>query len=75
MCICLKIKHRSGIGFTELVVGKCIGHTTNVVESVTWHLPDMFTLSPRACCPRASGVHIREATGVHVTNTKWATTQ
>ena len=28
-------------------------------------LPDMYTLSPRACGPRASGVHIRQSTRVH----------
>ena len=28
-------------------------------------LPDMYTLSPRACGPRASGVHIRQTTRVH----------
>ena len=28
-------------------------------------LPDMYTLSPRACGPRASGVHIRQTTCVH----------
>ena len=30
-------------------------------------LPDMYTLSPRACGPRASGVHIRQTTHAHVT--------
>ena len=33
-------------------------------------LPDMFTLSPRACDPHASGVHIRQTTSAHVINTK-----
>ena len=28
-------------------------------------LPDMYTLSPRVCGPRASGVHIRQTTRVH----------
>ena len=28
-------------------------------------LPDMYTLSPRACGPRASGVHIRQTTHAH----------
>ena len=28
-------------------------------------LPDMYTLSPRACGPQASGVHIRQTTHVH----------
>ena len=28
-------------------------------------LPDMYTLSPQACGPRASGVHIRQTTRVH----------
>ena len=27
--------------------------------------PDMYTLSPRACSPHASGVHIRQTTCVH----------
>ena len=29
-------------------------------------LPDMFALSPRACDPRASGIHIRQSTRAHV---------
>ena len=28
-------------------------------------LPDMYTLSPRACGPRALGVHIRQTTHAH----------
>ena len=28
-------------------------------------LPDMYTLSPRACGPQASGVHIRQTTHAH----------
>ena len=28
-------------------------------------LPDMYTLSPWVCGPRASGVHIRQTTRVH----------
>ena len=28
-------------------------------------LPDMYTLSPWACGPRASGVHIRQTTHAH----------
>ena len=28
-------------------------------------LPDMYTLSPRACGPWASGLHIRQITRVH----------
>ena len=28
-------------------------------------LPNMYTLSPRACGPRASGVHIRQTTHAH----------
>ena len=28
-------------------------------------LPDMYTLSPLACGPRASGIHIRQTTRVH----------
>ena len=29
-------------------------------------LPDMYALSPRACGPRASGIHIRQSTRAHV---------
>ena len=36
---------------------------------VTHGLPDMLTLSPLACGPHASGVHIRQTTSAHVTNT------
>ena len=35
-------------------------------------LPDMYILGPRACGPRALGVHIRQTTRAHVTNTKCA---
>ena len=28
-------------------------------------LPDIYTLSPRACGPRASGVYIRQTTRAH----------
>ena len=30
-------------------------------------LPDMYTLIPRACGPRASGIHIRQIPHGHVT--------
>ena len=30
-------------------------------------LGDMYTLSPRACGPRASGIHIRQIPCAHVT--------
>ena len=33
-------------------------------------LPDMYTLIPRACGPRDSGVHIRQNTRAHVTTIK-----
>ena len=33
-------------------------------------LPDMFTLSLWACGPWALGVHIRQTSHAHVTNTK-----
>ena len=36
-------------------------------------LPDMYTLIPRACGPRASGVHIRQNTHAHVTTIKCTT--
>ena len=29
--------------------------------------PDMYALSPRACSPRASGIHIRQIPRAHVT--------
>ena len=29
-------------------------------------LPDMYALSPRACGPWASGIHIRQSTRAHV---------
>ena len=29
-------------------------------------LPDMYALSPRACGPRASGIHIRQSTRARV---------
>ena len=29
-------------------------------------LPDMYALSPWACGPRASGIHIRQSTCAHV---------
>ena len=32
----------------------------------THALPDMYALSPRACGPRASGIHIRQSTRAHV---------
>ena len=31
-------------------------------------LPDMYALSPWACGPRASGIHIRQITNGHVTS-------
>ena len=39
----------------------------NSCNTGTCGLPDMYTLSPRACGPRASGVHIRQATSACVT--------
>ena len=33
-------------------------------------LPDMYTLIPRACGPRASGIHIRQIPHGHVTTIK-----
>ena len=33
----------------------------------TRDLPDMYALSPRACGPRASGIHIRQIPRAHVT--------
>ena len=37
----------------------------------TRHLPDMYALSPRACGPRALGIHIRQITRAHVTTIKY----
>ena len=34
-------------------------------------LPDIYTLSPRACGPRASGVYIRQTTRAHGITTKY----
>ena len=36
----------------------------------THGLPDMYTLSPRACSPHASDAHIKQTTCAHVTNNK-----
>ena len=33
----------------------------------TRDLPDMYALSPRACGPQASGIHIRQIPRAHVT--------
>ena len=30
-------------------------------------LPDMYALSPQACGPRASGIHIRQIPHAHIT--------
>ena len=37
-------------------------------------LPDMYALSPRACSPRASGIHIRQIPHAHVTTITYAIT-
>ena len=37
----------------------------NSYTMFTRGLPDIYTLSPWACGPRASGVHIRQTTRVH----------
>ena len=42
----------------------------NSCNMCTRVLPDMYTLIPRACGPRDSGVHIRQNTRVHVTTIK-----
>ena len=34
-------------------------------------LPDMYALIPRACGPRASGIHIRQIPHGHVTTIKY----
>ena len=34
-------------------------------------LPDIYTLSPRACGPCASGVYIRQTTRAHVTTIQY----
>ena len=45
----------------------------NSCNIVTCTLPDMSTLSPRACGPWASGVHVRQSTHACVTTIKWKT--
>ena len=42
----------------------------NSCNTVTRGLPDISTLSPRACGPRASGVRIRQTTRACVTTIK-----
>ena len=37
----------------------------------TCGLPDIYTLSPRACGPQASGVYIRQTTRTHGITTKY----
>ena len=37
----------------------------NSYTMCTRGLPDIYTLSPRACGPRASGVYIRQTTRAH----------
>ena len=39
----------------------------NSCNMCTRGLPDIYTLSPRACGPRALGVHIRQTTHAYVT--------
>ena len=39
----------------------------------TRDLPDMYALSPRACGPRALGIHIRQIPRAHVTTIKYIT--
>jgi len=41
----------------------------------TCDLPDMYTRCPRACGPRATGVHIRQTTRAHVTTIKYIPTE
>ena len=38
----------------------------------TRDLPDMYALSPRACGPRALGIHIRQIPRAHVTTITYA---
>ena len=38
-----------------------------LLVTCTRDLPDMYALSPRACGPRASGIHIRQIPRAHVT--------
>ena len=40
----------------------------------TCGLPDIYTLSPRACGPRALGVYIRQTTRAHVTTIQYTFT-
>ena len=46
----------------------CVLH--NSCNMGTRRLPDMYTPCPRACGPRASGVHIRQTIRAHVTTIK-----
>ena len=43
--------------------GVAMGHISYTMS--TRGFPDMYTLSPWACSPRASGVHIRQTARVH----------
>ena len=45
----------------------------NSYTMCTRALPDIYTLSPRACGPRASGVYIRQTTRAHGITIKYAT--
>ena len=40
--------------------------TYNSCNMSTRHLPNMYTQSPRAACPRAEGIHIRQIISTHV---------
>ena len=39
----------------------------------TRDLPDMYALSPRACGPRALGIHIKQITRAYVTTITYTT--
>ena len=43
-------------------------YTCNSCNMAMRDLPDMYALSPRACGPRALGIHIRQITNGHVTS-------
>ena len=42
-------------------------HITCNMDTGSRDLPDMYALSPWACGPRASGIHIRQIPPAHVT--------
>ena len=60
-------------GFTlfGVYVGFCPINKQVVCSSCNMHVPKKYTLSPRACNPRALGVYIRQTTCAHVTTIQY----